>query len=222
MRDSFVFYRSFAEAARMLEDTERLRLLDALIGYALDEAEPELEGALAGMMTLMQPLIDKNNQRFQNGKKGGRPAAEKPNRNQTETKPKPNRNQTKTTPEPNEDEDVNEDVHVNDNEEEDGAHAFVLADGSNWYPDSGKIKEFEKAFPNVNVKVELLRSAVKHNSTDRRKNVTNIERYVVNWLINAQADAEKARSGTFADMQQHAPVKTDELMKELRGRGNLV
>ena len=42
MRDSFVFYRSFAEAARMLEDTERLRLLDALIGYALDEAEDKV------------------------------------------------------------------------------------------------------------------------------------------------------------------------------------
>ena len=177
------------------------------------------------MMILMRPILDSNNQRFENGKKGGRPPKEKPNQNQTETETKPNQNQTETETKANkdEDEDVNVNVNVNQEEEEDArarGSVFVLADGSGWQPPPEKVREYEKAFPDVNVRGELLRCMAKHNSTDRRKNVTNIERYVVNWLINAQADAKKA--GKFTDMQNHAPVKTDELMAELRGRGNLV
>lgn len=104
MRDSFIFYRSFYEAAQDLEDSDRLKFYDALLEYALNGSETLTERSSArAVFKSVRPQIDVNNQRYENGKKGGRP------KNQTITKPKPKRNQTKTKPKPN----VN--VNVNDN-----------------------------------------------------------------------------------------------------------
>ena len=96
MRDGFIFYRSFAEAARTLEEKDKLRLYDAIIEYALDDVTPNIGGAVSGMFSLIKPQIDANNKRYENGRKGGRP------RNQIETETKPNNNQTETKPEPKE------------------------------------------------------------------------------------------------------------------------
>ena len=104
MRDSFIFYRSFYEAAQDLEDADRLKFYDAVLEYALNGSETLTERSSArAVFKSVRPQIDVNNQRYENGKKGGRP------KNQTITKPKPKRNQTKTKPKPN----VN--VNVNDN-----------------------------------------------------------------------------------------------------------
>ena len=101
MRNSFVFYKSFAKSAQNLKNSDRLRLYDAIILYALDDVEPNLTGNAKALFTLIQPQLDANNKRYENGKKGGRPLTKtKPNDNQTETKPKPN---------------VNVNVNVNDN-----------------------------------------------------------------------------------------------------------
>ena len=104
MRDSFIFYRSFYEAAQDLEDSDRLKFYDAVLEYALNGSETLTERSSArAVFKSVRPQIDVNNQRYENGKKGGRP------KNQNITKPKPKRNQTKTKQKPN----VN--VNVNDN-----------------------------------------------------------------------------------------------------------
>lgn len=72
----------------------------AILQYGLDGIEPEVDGISKTVFKLVKPQIDKNNQRYLNGLKSG-----KPKDNQTETKPKPN----VTKPKPN----VN--VNVNDN-----------------------------------------------------------------------------------------------------------
>lgn len=100
MRDSFVFYRSFHKALSKLSDADRLAAYDAIVLYGLDGLE-NAEGVPAAILEAFKPLIDANNRRFENGKKGGRPVAEEPNENQTETKPEPNHNQTITKAEPN-------------------------------------------------------------------------------------------------------------------------
>ena len=105
MRDSVVFYRSFYEAAQKLSKTERLRFYDAFFAYALNGEVPENLGASWALFTMAKPLVDKNNQRFENGKKGGRPS---------KTKTEPNQNQTITKPEPNVNANVNENVNVNE------------------------------------------------------------------------------------------------------------
>lgn len=118
-RDSFVFYRSFAEAASAMDVETKAAFLDALCAYALD-GEDISEGNVSAFMALVKPQIDANNQRFENGKKGGKPKANQTitKRNQDVTKPEPNRNQTETKAEPNvtkSEPNVNVDVNVNEN-----------------------------------------------------------------------------------------------------------
>lgn len=42
MKDSFVFYRSFYEAIKLLNDEQRLKLYEAIFEYALNDIEAEL------------------------------------------------------------------------------------------------------------------------------------------------------------------------------------
>lgn len=115
MRDSFVFYRSFYDAIKELPEEYQAETYRAVFGYALYGDEPKLSGVPLAVFRLIQPQIDANNRRYENGLKGGRKnqteTKQEPNSNQTVTKPKPNRNLTTTKPEPN----VNVNVNVNDN-----------------------------------------------------------------------------------------------------------
>ena len=72
-RDSMIFYRSFREAIKELPQDEQLTAYDAITGYALDGVEYETPGAVRGIFRVAKPQIDANNQRYINGKKGGRP-----------------------------------------------------------------------------------------------------------------------------------------------------
>ncbi len=121
IREGFVFYRSFIEAANCLDDAAFRELITAICHYALDGQKDDLSGAISGMFQLIKPQIDANNKRYENGLKGGRPKNQsitkaKPNNNQTITKQKPNNNQTITKAEPKEKDKVKEKVKVNDND----------------------------------------------------------------------------------------------------------
>lgn len=129
MRDSFIFYRSFFEAAEDLGPEEKCAMFDAICDYALNFAEPSLEGTPKMAFRLIKPQLDANIARFNNGQKGGRPSSKitkaKPNRNLTKTKTEPNRNQTKTKTKPltafgytTEKPNVNGNVNDNDNPNE--------------------------------------------------------------------------------------------------------
>lgn len=111
MRDSFVFYRSFADAIAGLPPEEYKKVMQAIIGYALDGTEPTAGGIEYTVFCLVKPQIDANNKRYENGKKGGRPITkQEPNNNQDVTKKKPSNNQDVTNPQPN------VYVNVNDND----------------------------------------------------------------------------------------------------------
>ena len=89
MRDSCIFYRSFLDAIELLPKKYKLQFYEALFNYALNDEPPKnLAGSAAALFKALQPQIDANNRKFENGKKGGRP--KKPNNNQSITKPKPN------------------------------------------------------------------------------------------------------------------------------------
>lgn len=112
MRDSFIFYRSFYEAAQDLEDADRLKFYDAVLEYALNGSETLTERSSArAVFKSVRPQIDVNNQRYENGKKGGAPLGNKNAKKQPKTtKKQPKHNQSTTKKQPN----VN--VNVNDNE----------------------------------------------------------------------------------------------------------
>ena len=92
-RDSFIFYRSFYEAISQLGERDRLAVYEALCRYALDGSSTNAEGVTGAMLSLMRPQIDANNERYLNGKKGGRPKTKvKPKQNQTEPTHNPDGN----------------------------------------------------------------------------------------------------------------------------------
>lgn len=72
MNESFVFYRSFAEALKELPPEQYKSIMTALTEYALDGTLPEnLDPLLKGYFVLMKPQIDANNSKRENGRKGG-------------------------------------------------------------------------------------------------------------------------------------------------------
>lgn len=79
-RESMVFYRSFLDAVNALPEAERLKAFTDILEYGLNGKAPE---TCAGIMA--KPLIDSNNKRYENGRKGGRP----PKPKETETEPQP-------------------------------------------------------------------------------------------------------------------------------------
>ena len=115
-RDSFVFYKSFYKAIYKLKPEDQSLCLKALCDYCFNKEEPKDDNSIVSMFfELVKPQIDKNNQRYENGKKGGRP---KPNNNQTITKPNQvitKLNQTITKVKPNDNVNDNVNVNVNDN-----------------------------------------------------------------------------------------------------------
>ena len=109
-RESFVFYRSFYEGIKELPRDIQGEVLTAIMEYGLNGVTTENQKQITkAMFALIKPQLDANNQRFENGKKGGRPKA---NCNQTETETKPKQNRNKTKHEPN----VNVNDNVNDND----------------------------------------------------------------------------------------------------------
>ena len=112
MRDSFVFYRSFADAIAGLPPEEYKKgYAKPSQVYALDGTEPTAGGIEYTVFCLVKPQIDANNKRYENGKKGGRPITkQEPSNSQDVTKKKPNNNQDVTNPQPN------VYVNVNDND----------------------------------------------------------------------------------------------------------
>lgn len=58
-RDSFVFYRSFAEALKEVDSETKAAVVDMLCDYALDGIEPEERGVALALFTLMKPQIDR-------------------------------------------------------------------------------------------------------------------------------------------------------------------
>lgn len=120
MNNSFVFYRSFAEALETLPAEQYKEIMVALSRYALDGEVPEdLSGIASAVFTLIRPQIDANNKRRENGKRGaeygkqgGRP------RNETPDEPQENPKETPKKPQENPKETPNANVNANANVEE--------------------------------------------------------------------------------------------------------
>ena len=71
--DSFIFYRSFAEAIDDLPDTEQLMIYRTIKEYALNGKEIELSGIPKTLWKLIKPQLQANSKRREDGSKGGRP-----------------------------------------------------------------------------------------------------------------------------------------------------
>ena len=96
-RESIVFYRSFRDAIQNLPEEHRVHAYDAVLNYAFDGIEYDGEDQIAMAIYMMaKPNIDSAAKKYEasveNGKKGGRPKSEnpqKPNNNPNKTQAKP-------------------------------------------------------------------------------------------------------------------------------------
>lgn len=75
MRKSFIFYRTFFNAVQHLPDAERLQILMAIISYALDESEAKLPSHLQALFEVVRGNLDSSKEKYDRGKKGGRPTS---------------------------------------------------------------------------------------------------------------------------------------------------
>lgn len=114
MAESMVFYKSFYESLNGLPDDIRLKMLDAIIGYALNGTEPQLEGFGENLFALIRPQLDANAKRRENGKYGV--LGGRPKKKAMEDKKKPiGLSVVKPNGLSNENPNVNENVNVNVN-----------------------------------------------------------------------------------------------------------
>ena len=91
---SFVFYESFRDASRNLDDATRLALYEAIMDYSLYGEEPDDGNPVASaMFKLVRPVLDTNAKRRENGRTGGRPASTD---NQEASKPEPENNESES------------------------------------------------------------------------------------------------------------------------------
>lgn len=65
-RDQFTFYRSYYEALKNLTKRDQTTVLMAVIGYALDETEPNLSGVPLSVFTLIRPTVDSGRKKAEN------------------------------------------------------------------------------------------------------------------------------------------------------------
>lgn len=225
MRDSVVFYRSFAEAIKALPKEEQLKALWAVIDYGLDEIIPEEYGVHTAIFLMAKPQIDANNKRYQNGTKGGRPTTNskpsnnqdvtktEPKENQDKTKPKPTQNQTETKAEPKENVNVKE--NVNDNDKESVSTRFVP-------PTQQDVADYckEKGYSNIDIErfIDFYESkgwmVGKNKMKDWRAAVRNWNR-----SQRQESTTKGEKKNSFNNFDQRS-YDYDELEKQLLSRGS--
>jgi len=69
LRDSVVFYRSFYDAIKNIPEADQLKAYTAIMEYAMNDVQPEIDGIALAIFLLVKPQIDANNKRYENGKK---------------------------------------------------------------------------------------------------------------------------------------------------------
>ena len=208
MRDSVVFYRSFYEAIQNLPEPEQVKAYTAIMEYALNGVQPEIDGVAAAIFLLVKPQIDANNKRYENGK---RPKAkreesktevkEKQNESKPETKPK----QEETESKANENVNVKENVNANvlntsvasdsgdSSPQEKNGLKMLLKGGEEYLIDSGQIEIYKELFPEIDVEQQLrfMCSWCLQNPA-KRKTSRGVGRFINGWLTKeAQEAAEK-------------------------------
>ncbi len=127
MKESCIFYNSFFEAIKEIEDVNsRVKLYEATLAYALQGEDPKgLIGVEKAIFALIKPQINANNKRYEDGKKGadfgklgGRPKKQKTPVGFLDKTPDTKEGFCAKTPNVNVNvnENVNENVNVNENE----------------------------------------------------------------------------------------------------------
>ena len=106
-RDSTIFYRSFYEAIKELPEANQLEVYNAIFEHSLNLKKPNLSGLSKTIYTLIEPQIEANLKRFENGNK--------PKKKQSESKIEAKQEQEESENEANNNINNNNNNNVNEN-----------------------------------------------------------------------------------------------------------
>lgn len=216
MQCSYVFYGSFYEALKEVDQETRLLVYDAINEYALFGSEPQLSGTASALFKLMRPQIDANRRKRESGKIGGSKSGAK---RQLANELQANGKQSRAN--------VNVNANVNENGNENGALISavktpcrqgvidLLLNNQSSYPVAQEeIERWKELYPAVDIMQELRKMAgwLEANPA-RRKTVRGIKPFIVGWLAREQdrgRDSGKSekRSGKI-DERNDAPGELD-------------
>lgn len=181
MRDSLIFYSSFAKAIKRLPDAEQLKALWAIIDYGLEDTEPEDDGGTyMSIFDMAKPQIDANIKRKADGAKGGRPAkqtyTEETSGNEDE-KPVVKKKKKEEKPEDN--------SPVVGN--------VTLNDGTIYGVTEKVLSELQSLYPAVNAEQELRNIIGWCNANPKnRKTRSGVMRFINSWFSRTQNSARKS------------------------------
>lgn len=181
MRDSFIFYSSFAKAIKRLPDAEQLKALWAIIDYGLDDTEPEDDGGTyMSIFDMAKPQIDANIKRKADGAKGGRPAKhiniEETNGYENE---KPVVKKKKQAEKPEDNSPV--------------VGSVLLNDGTAYGVTEKALSELQSLYPAVNAEQELRNIIGWCNANPKNRKTRNgVTRFINSWFSRTQNSARKA------------------------------
>lgn len=181
MRDSLIFYSSFAKAIKRLPDAEQLKALWAIIDYGLEDMEPEDDGCTyMAIFDMAKPQIDANIKRKADGAKGGRPAkqtyTEETSGNEDE-KPVVKKKKKEAKPEDN--------SPVVGN--------VTLNDGTIYGVTEKALSELQSLYPAVNAEQELRNIIGWCNANPKnRKTRSGVMRFINSWFSRTQNSARKS------------------------------
>ena len=195
MRDSLIFYSSFAKAIKRLPDAEQLKALWAIIDYGLDDTEPEDDsGTYMSIFDMAKPQIDANIKRKADGAKGGRPTKQtytgETSGNEDE-KPVVKKKKKEAKPEDN----------------SPVAGYIPLVDGTEYAVTENALAEWQKLYPAIDAKQEL-RSLIGWNKANptNKKTRAGINRHLNSWFSRAQNSAKKGgqqkKQNSFCNFEQ--------------------
>lgn len=182
MRDSFIFYASFAKAIKRRPEPEQLKALWAIIDYGLDGIEPEDDGSDAAYMSIFemaQPQIDANIKRKADGAKGGRPAK---HINIEETSGYENEKPVVKKKKQAEKPEDNSPVVGN----------VLLNDGTAYGVTEKALSELQSLYPAVNAEQELRNIIGWCNANPKNRKTRNgVTRFINSWFSRTQNSARK-------------------------------
>lgn len=193
-RDSFIFYRSFAEALEELPAEIYKEVMIAIAKKALNNENIELNGISKTLFKLIKPQLEANNKKYKDGFKGGRPKKTLGFENDKEEyeNKKPTDIKNKVIQKPNDNE--------NDNDNENGKN--IDKDNKNTINNNNIVKEkkgkisfsclsFIESNEYKNVILEWL--DYKQSRKENYKNIKSVEICYKQLFDASGGDASKAR-----------------------------
>lgn len=206
MKDSFVFYKSFYEAIHKVQDKSlKADIFEAICELALNENVIELDDTVGAIiMNLITPQILANNERYENGKKGGAP---KGNQNAKKQLKQPMVDFKNNSKQPNVNVNVNENENVNVNKKENKKEKNVYGEFKNVLLTDDELEKLKQRFPDYELRIEKLSNYIASKGAKYKSHYATI----LSWARN---DKETLPSWYGKDIKKNEISEKEKLELE--------